>query len=444
MLFHQPPTHLLPTYLDPVPVPGYLCPPMSEITIEKTAEDAASRSLRVTVPVDRVQAAENKAVAFYAKRARIPGFRPGKAPAAVVKKRFDEAIKQSVLEEVIRESWRTAQTDENLKPIADPSIRNLKFQDGSPIEFDLVVEVRPEITLGRTTGFALSRTVRPVGEAEIEEQVQRLRERAAQWLPVEGAQPAPGHMVRIEVAPIEDGKVGEASPYSVVLGQGQAVPALEEAIMRMQPGATDEVEIRFPDDHADVARRGQTRKVRITLHDVKRQELPPLDDTFAREVGDFDDLAALRAAIRTDREAEAQREADASLRSSLVNELVSANNVPAPETLVHRFLHASAEMYRIPADQLPAFEREFHQIAEAQVRRDLVLDAIVERDQIKASEAEIDERISAIASARNVAPGEVYGQLQKAGRLAELSRSIVEEKVFAQLLAQSTVVEAST
>lgn len=420
---------------------------MSEITIEKTAEDAASRSLRVTVPVDRVQAAESKAVAFYAKRARIPGFRPGKAPAAVVRKRFDEAIKQTVLEEVIRESWRTAQTDGNLKPIADPSIRNLKFQDGSPIEFDLVVEVRPEISLARTGGFALTRTVVAVTDAAVDEQVQRLRERAAQWLPVEGAQPAPGQMVRVAVAPIEDVTAGQnpaGTPYNLVLGQGHAVPSLEEAIMRLRPGDTEEAEIRFPDDHADPSRRGQTRRVQITLHEVKRQELPALDDAFAREVGDFDDLAALRKAIRSDLEAEAQREADAALRSALVNELVAANNVPAPETLVHRFLHASAEMYRIPADQLPAFEREFHTIAEAQVRRDLVLEAIIERDQIKASEAEIDERISAIATARQLAPGEVYAQFQKAGRLAELARGIVEEKVFAQLLTQSTVVEART
>lgn len=436
---------------------------MSEITIEKTAEDAASRSLRVTVPVDRVQAAESKAVAFYAKRARIPGFRPGKAPAAVVRKRFDEAIKQTVLEEVIRESWRTAQTDGNLKPIADPSIRNLKFQDGSPIEFDLVVEVRPEISLARTGGFALTRTVVAVTDAAVDEQVQRLRERASQWLPVEGAQPAPGQMVRVDVVPVEnqaaglspagtaEGPAGTAAgpsptgtPYNLVLGQGQAVPSLEEAIMRLRPGDTEEAEIRFPDDHADPSRRGQTRRVQITLHEVKRQELPALDDAFAREVGDFDDLAALRQAIRSDLEAEAQREADAALRSALVNELVAANNVPAPETLVHRFLHASAEMYRIPADQLPAFEREFHTIAEAQVRRDLVLEAIIERDQIKASEAEIDERISAIATARKVAPGEVYAQFQKAGRLAELARGIVEEKVFAQLLTQSTVVEART
>ena len=132
---------------------------MSEITVEKTAEDSASKSLRVTVPVDRVQQAEAKAVQYYAKRARLPGFRPGKAPVAVVRKRFNDAIRQTVLEEVLRESWETAKTAESLKPITDPSIRNLKFEDGSPIEFDLLVEVRPEIKLERVGGFEIRRYV---------------------------------------------------------------------------------------------------------------------------------------------------------------------------------------------------------------------------------------------------------------------------------------------
>src|SRR5919204_5891152 len=130
---------------------------MSQITVEKTAEDSASKSLRVTVPVDRVREAEAKAVKYYAQRARLPGFRPGKAPEAVVRKRFNDAIRQSVLEEVIRESWETAKSNESLRPITDPSIRNLKFEEGSPIEFDLLVEVRPEIKLERTGGFRLER-----------------------------------------------------------------------------------------------------------------------------------------------------------------------------------------------------------------------------------------------------------------------------------------------
>jgi trigger factor len=116
---------------------------MSQITVEKTAEDSASKSLRVTVPVDRVREAEARALKYYAQRARLPGFRPGKAPETVVRKRFGDAIRQTVLEEVIRESWETAKTNESLKPITDPAIRNLKFEEGSPIEFELHVEVRP-------------------------------------------------------------------------------------------------------------------------------------------------------------------------------------------------------------------------------------------------------------------------------------------------------------
>ena len=122
----------------------------------------------------------------------FPGFRPGKAPEAVVRKRFGDAIRQTVLEEVIRESWETAKSSESLKPITDPSIRNLKFEDGSPIEFDLLVEVRPEIKLERTGGFRVERRVAPVPDSAVEEQLARLQEQKATWIPVEGAKPSRG------------------------------------------------------------------------------------------------------------------------------------------------------------------------------------------------------------------------------------------------------------
>src|SRR5829696_10354549 len=120
---------------------------MSPITVEKTAEDSASKSLHVTVPVDLVREAEARALKYYAKKARLPGFRPGKAPETVVRKRFGDAIRQTVLEELLRESWETAKSTEGLKPIADPSIQNLKFEADSPISFDLLVPVRPELKL---------------------------------------------------------------------------------------------------------------------------------------------------------------------------------------------------------------------------------------------------------------------------------------------------------
>jgi trigger factor len=417
---------------------------MSPITVEKTAEDSASKSLHVTVPVDRVREAEARALKYYARRARLPGFRPGKAPETVVRKRFGDAIRQTVLEEVIRESWETAKSNESLKPITDPSIRNLKFEDGSPIEFELHVEVRPELKLERIGGFRLERRVAPVTDAAVGEQLARIQEHKATWIPVEGAKPAPGQMVRVEVAPIENGVAGSAQPHDLVLGDHQTIPELEEQIMSLLPGESTEAEVRFPDDHPDESRRGQTRRVRVALHEVKRQELPPLDDALAREAGDFESLDALRAAIRQDLEREASREADADVRQKLLSQIVEANRVEAPHSLVHRLLHGYAEMYKVPEEQLAGFEQQFHAIAENQVKRDLVLDAIVEAQGLRATESELDERINSMAAARGTPAAQVYASLQKANRLRELERILTEEKVFDFLLKQSTIEEVKS
>lgn len=417
---------------------------MSEITVEKTAEDAASRSLKVTVPVDRVRAAEAKAVSYYSQRARLPGFRPGKAPEAVVRKRFTDAIRQTVLEEVLRESWETARSTERLEPIGEPSVRNLRFEEGQPIEFEIHVDVRPDITLARTGGFRVTRQPPVVADSAVEEQLQALREQKAAWIPVEGEKPAPGTMVQVEVTPLDEGGDGKTQVYPLVLGQGRAVPELEEKIMTLLPGETVEAEIRFPDDHPDESRRGRTRRVRVKLLEVKRQDLPALDDAFAREAGEFETLEALRAAVRQDLEREAVRDSEARVREDLVRQLAEANNVTAPESLVHRVMHGYAHAYGIPEDQLPVFESQFHGIAEAQVRRDLVLDAVVRAEQLGATESDIDARIAEMAGSRGVDAGQVYASLQKSNRLQELERALTEEKAFAFLLSQSTVDEATS
>jgi trigger factor len=417
---------------------------MSTITVTKTSEDAASKNLRVTIPVERVEEATSKAVRQYAKRARLPGFRQGKAPEAVVRRRFSNEIRQWVIEEVIREGWEEAKTAESLKPISDPSIRNLKFEEGQPVEFELLVEVRPELTLGRLGGFSLTRTVPQVTEAMVAEQLGRLREQRATWLPVESAKPAPGEMVRVEVAPIEDGEVKEAQPYTMVLGDGQALPALEEKIMTLLPGETIDTEVRFPDDHPDESRRGQSRTVRLTLHEVKRQELPALDDALAREVGDFETLDALRDAVGADLATAANREADASVREQLVQQLIEANRIEAPASMVDRMLHSLLHAYEVGHDKAEQFNAEFRPVAAAQVRRELLLSAVAEQQSLKATEAEVDARIARIAEQRKATPAQIYSSLEQAKRLPELTRSITEEKVFDFLLSQSTVTEATS
>jgi len=415
---------------------------MSDISIVKTKEDVASKSLQVTVPVDRIQQAEHKALRQYSQRARLPGFRQGKAPEAVVRRRFGEAIRQTVLEELIRESWDAARKSEDLKPIAEPHIHDLKFEDGKPLEFEFHVEVRPDVQLGRTGGFTVRREVKPVSDQDVEEKLRDLQERKASWLPVEGAKPAPGQLVRLEVAPFDGETVGPAQPYTMVLGEGRALPDVEERVMGLLPGETVDAEVRFPDDHPDESKRGQSRKVRISLHEVKRQELPALTDDFAREVGDFETLDALRTAIRRDLERDAVAAADAGARQELLQQIYAANNVPAPPSLVSRLVQGYMQAYQIPAEQLETFAAEFRPVAEQQVRRELVLDTVVEKEELGATEAELDERVGALAAGRNMSPGQLYAQLEKAGRLRELERSLTEEKAFAWLLQQSNVVDA--
>lgn len=414
---------------------------MSEIRVTTTAADQASKALQISVPVDRVREAEGRAVRRYAQRARVPGFRAGRVPEAVVRKRFSEQIRQQVLEEVIREGWDAAREAEDLKPIADPSVRNVRFEDGQPLEFELLVEVKPEVKLERLGGFTLTRRVEAVTEEQVAAQLEELRDQKASWIPVEGERPAAGWMVRGEVTPIEGDTVHPAKPFAMTLGSGQAIPDLEERIMQMAPGETAEAVVRFPADYPDESRRGQSRTVRIALHEVKRKELPPLDDALAAEVGDFATLDALRAAVREDLDREAERAADQAVREEVIGLVAEANGVVPPPSLIERAVHALAHAYRIPPEQYETFATQFRPVARHQVRRDLVVTAVAERESLRATEAEVDQRVAAIAAARGRPPAEVYRSLEQAKRLAELERGLMEEKVFAHLLAQSTVKE---
>jgi len=409
------------------------------ILVKKTRDEPGEASLEIIVPVANVQAAEDRATKAWQARVRLPGFRKGKAPVAVVRKRFADDIRQAAFEELVRESWRTALAQERLKPIADPHIHNLKWQEGAPVTFEFHVELRPEIALQRLGGFTVQRTVTPVTAEQVEAQLAEVREQRAPWVPVEGERPRPKDLVNVTLAQREGAAIKDAQPYQLVLGEGRAIPEVEERIMSLLPGETVDAIVRFPEDFPEEAKRGQTRDVRITLHEVKRQHLAELTDDFAREVGDFDNLDALRRAIREDLEKDAQREADARVRAALLEQIVQANRVETPRPLVDRALAAYAQAYGIPEDRWPQFAKEFQPIAEAQVRRDLVLDWIVEHQGLHATEAEVQAKIQELAARRDMPADQLRASLEKAKRLRDLERGLTEEKVFAFLMSQSTV-----
>jgi len=415
---------------------------MPEILVKKTKVEPGEASLEVSIPTENVKAAEERATKFYQQRARLPGFRHGKAPAAVVRKKFADDIRQETLRELVQESWRVAQKQEELKPIADPHIHNLKWEEGSPVTFEFHVELKPEIKLERLGSFRLTRKVNAVTEAQVDTQINALREQRAPWTPVAGEKPKPKDLVDVIIATREDGAEKDPQPFQFVLGEGRAIPDVEERVMSLLPGESVEATVRFPDDFAEEAKRGQTRDVKISLREVKRQELAALDDAFAREIGDFESVAALRKAVTEDLQKESERDADARMLGDLVRQIVEANNGVAPRPLVERVLGMYAQAYEIPEDRWSQFAQEFHTVAESQVKRDLVLDTVVEAQKLHATEAELDDKIQQLAERRGMKAAELYASLEKAKRLRDVVRSITEEKVFTYLLSQSTVEQA--
>ena len=407
------------------------------ITPKKT--EGLERLLEVSVPAEEVRSAEDRAATRYASKVRLPGFRPGKAPAAMVRKKFAEAIRQEAIEAIVQEAFKEVVEREQLDLATQPHVHDLKFDEGKPLTFELHVELRPSLELPRTVGFRVTRTLRPVTDEQVREQIDNLRDEKAAWAPVE-EKAAPGDMVTAVLAMADDeGVIGEGREYHLVMGGGQAIPSIEEVIMETAPGQTTERPVRWPDDFPDEAQRGKTKTVRVTVREVKRKALPALDDSFAREVGDFDSLDALTKTVREDLVRHAEREADAEVRQKLVDEVIGANPFDVPPSWVAQLLQAYLEAYQVPEGEQERFRHEFRPVAERQVRRDLVIDTIAKREGLEASESDIDARVADVAAKRGAEPGQVYASLQKAGRIKELERTITEDKVFAWLMEKNTV-----
>ena len=408
-----------------------------EITPKKT--DGLERLIEIRVPIETVRDAEDRTAKRYASSARLPGFRPGKAPAAMIKKRFREAIRQQVIETLVQEAFQEVMDREQFKVASQPHVHDLKFEEGQPLSFELHVEVRPELNLARTQGFRVARGAPTVDDEKVREQIEQIREQRASWAPV-SEKPAPGDMVTVQLATAEAGsEFPEPREYRLVLGTGQAIPGIEEVIMDLTPGETAERQVRWPDDFPDEDQRGKTKPVRVTLEEVKRKSLPALDDAFAREVGDFESLAALEATVRKDLLDHATREADAAVRQQLVDQIAAANPFDVPPSWVNQLIDGYMQTYQVPAEDQERFRAEFRPIADRQVRRDLIIDSIADREQLKATESDIDARVAEVAAKRNADPGQVYASLQKAGRLREIEQSITEEKVFAWLMERNEI-----
>ena len=411
------------------------------MSIQITQQDSAGveRHLQVSIPAETVQAAEERTARRYATQARLPGFRPGKAPAAMVRKKFATEIRQDTLQALVQEAYEQAMAQAQVEPITQPHIHDLKFEAGEPLTFTFHFEVRPEITLERIEGFAIEGGPTEVTDEMVQQQLDALRDQRAVWAPVE-EKPADGDKVTVELATADDdGTLPPPREYTVELGKQQAIPGIEELIMEAAPGETIERPVKWPDDFPDEAQRGVSKVSRVTVKEVKRKTVPAMDDALARELGDFDSVDALTAAVREDLTANLARETDAEQRAKLLDAIIDANPFDVPPTWVRQLTDSYAQAYQIPDPDKNRFAQEFRAIAERQVRRDLVVDTIAKQHELAATEADVDAEVQSMASQRGMEPGQIYAALQKANRLSEIEHGLTEKKVFEWLKSRNTL-----
>jgi trigger factor len=424
----------------------------NDLKIDVTESASWSRRLSITVPAERVQRTRGRVAERLTRGVRLPGFRKGKLPPRVVEQRFGPSIDQETIDHVIQEAYREALESQGITPISQGRVDDVQYESGAELTFAVEVEVQPEVELARLGGFTASRPGVEVGDAEVDAVLERLRDERGEWTEVEeGTRPDYGDQALVEITAYSESEPAEPHSYQIVLGEGQAIPDVENAILTLAPGESGEFDVTFPEDFPDEERRGQTQRLRIELREARRKVLPEIDDEFARAVGEFEGLEALRARVLADLTQDATERAEADVRRQLVEEVISANPFDTPESMIQRYLdhmlgdpEREAERRKKPLDseeqaRLAELREQFRPQAEWGVKRMLIIERIAAMEGLRATQDEIDQRVEEIAAHRERSPSEIWLQLEKTGQLEVLEREITEEKVFEHLKSQNTI-----
>jgi trigger factor len=411
-----------------------------QIDVAVEVGDGWTRKLTITIPPERVgraRAAERKRLG---KRVRIKGFRRGKIPADVIEQRYGDFLDEHVRSVLVEEAYREAVDETDLRPAGAAHITNVQYAPGDRLTFQAEFEIMPTVTLDRVGGFKLERETTPVTDEEVSEILERIRSEHADWSEVERS-PVDGEKVSVAIEPLpepDSEPTGEARPYQFVLGSGQALEDVESAIKGIEPGNAGTFEITFAGEGEDAV--SETRRLHIRLDSVEEQVLPDLDDALAAKAGDFEDLAALEEAIRSDLARHHEEEGEARLRGQIIQAVIDANPFAVPHALVDRYLD---EMIQAPEDADPEKVREARTelapLAEGRIKEQLVIDKIIERQELHASDEEVREEIERLAEARGISTAELRRQLAREGSFESVGRNLAVEKVFEYLKGESSI-----
>ena len=415
-------------------------------------EATCRRELELEIPAAEVQKAVERVAKEFARVARIPGFRPGKAPVTLIRRRFADDIKGEVLQSLVPEQIDKAVKEQNLAPITQPQVDKVDFAENGPLKFRAIFEVLPEVELGAYKDLEVEVDAAPVTDADVDKAIEEVRERAATLVPAEGRALADGDYAQIKLTgtPAGGGEPLRADSVLCHLGGEETLPAFTENLRGAQAGEHRRFEVQYPAEYPDAKLAGKGYSYSAEVLGIQEKKLPELNDDFAKQVSEAPTIEELRGKVRQGLEAESEMRQTAAVREQLLRKLTSAHDFPVPEALVQNQMDARLERaVRSLAAQgvdprgvkmdWAALRQRQRERAVEDVKAELLLDRIATAENIEVSEEDSESEIARLAERSGESAAAVRASLTKQGALDRMKSKLRSDKTLDWLRSNARV-----
>jgi trigger factor len=409
------------------------------------------KNMRVEIPNTVVDEVINRIAADYARKARVPGFRPGKAPPRVIKQRFKEQILHDVANDLIPRAVDEALREQGMEAVDTPDVREVTIEEGRPLTFTASFDTVPSFDPGDLSAIAFRRASPAINEEAVQTALQRLRDRAARFEPVEGRGVDHGDTVVLDLERRDAGGAPDKHPdVSIELGAKANPPGFDEQLLGLEVGATKAFSLHYPADYPIGELANADVSYTVTVKGLKRRVVPELDDEFAKDLGEFDTLDALKQRVREDLEHEARHAAEREDRAELMKQLATRLPFEAPASMIDREVDRRLEEFaRRLVDQKidprqagidwNAFREGQREVAREAVAAALVLDEVTRREQLQVTDEELEAEVGRYAERTGRTPAAVRAALEKEGGLSRVYAGLRREKSIDFVKSRATI-----
>ena len=414
------------------------------------------KKLRVEVPVETVLAEYNRVAANYRRHARIAGFRPGKAPVALVKRRYRKDIRQDVLRKLIPESYDQSIREKKIRPLGQLQLEQVDFNEAKPLVYEAVVETLPEFEIPEYKGLEVRLEKKSPDEESVTRELEQLRGRHAPLISVSDRKEArDGDYAVVDLVgkyvPDGDDAIRQENT-TIRVGDERTQQDFNQALLGMDVGGEKTFVVDYPQDYPEEKLAGRRVRFNLQLNDIKVKDLPELNDEFAKDLGEFDDLDQLKEQIRQGLSSQWQQARDSSIRRQLIERLSEANRFQVPEVLVedridNKIRDVAYNLVRQGVDPSKAnldwnrIRDDLRQDAEQETRAALVLSEIAEAENLEAGPSELEAELRQTADALNQPLEKIRQRFHDEESRADLRTRILRRKALELLVEHSAVTE---